>query len=119
MAGKSSKTEVITLRVPIALAVEWREAAKAGGVTVGSLVVDLAKRGGRLSAEPIPAKALAAFRGDPSKPGPLREGLPGYRLTKSAVDPKVHHPSGPVLKSAVPKVRGEATGFNLKTKGKR
>lgn len=38
-----------------------------------------------------------------------------------AIDRTVHHPSGPVAKSAVPKARGDAVGFNLKTQkgGKR
>lgn len=53
MAGKSSKSEVVTLRVPNALAAEWRTAAEKGGVTVGAMVIDLAMRGRRLSAKVV------------------------------------------------------------------
>lgn len=49
----ASTTKVIGLRVPVALAAEWEKAAENAGIAVGALVIDLAKRGARLSAIPI------------------------------------------------------------------
>lgn len=74
----TSKTESLTIRVPLDLIAQWRGAAKKSGVSVGALVIDLAQRGMRLSVHPILS---------PSKPGPLREDVPGYRLTRSTNDP--------------------------------
>lgn len=70
----TSKTESLTIRVPIDLINQWRDAAKKAGVSVAALVIDLAKRGMRLSVHPIvpPSKPvplpppLRAIRGDPA-----------------------------------------------------
>lgn len=174
MAGTSTKTKVIGLRVPIALAEQWEAAAKKAGVKVGALVIDLAQRGRRLSAKaiaPVPeapidlpmkdveisvqakeierlGKVVVSQQMIISKIPPddiladLRAQL-GQReikisdleiaLAKSrrppdprssalrtdpanrAIDPKVHHVSGPVLSDVVPRnLSGAATGYQPK-----
>lgn len=39
MAGKSSKTEVVTLRVPVALLAQWRREAESAGAAIGPFIV--------------------------------------------------------------------------------
>lgn len=75
MAGTSTKTKVIGLRVPLVLAEDWEAKAKARGITVTAYVLERAIRGGGQSSRP-----------------PSTE----------AIDRSAHHQSGPVLASAVP-----------------
>jgi hypothetical protein len=44
MAGTSTKTEVITLRVPVGVASVWRLAAERSGVPIGKYVQARAER---------------------------------------------------------------------------
>lgn len=113
----SSKTESLTVRVPVELISQWREVAQKADISVAALVIDLAKRGARLSAAPIlllpPAdatKAIGPTDTEAEKPTPI-------------VDPRKPRPvmggsllGNPVLASAVPRVDGTVDWCGLKQK---
>lgn len=95
MAGTSSKTEVMTIRVPVVFAADWKAKAQARGITVSAYILERALRGGSQSSRPLPSV--------------------------EAIDPKASHSVGPILADPVPRAAtGLAIGFNLKgqTKGK-
>lgn len=48
----------------------------------------------------------------------LEKGITQGLGRSIAIDAKAHHPAGPVLVDPVPRVVGQAIGFNLKSKGK-
>lgn len=85
LAGTSTKTKVIGLRVPVVIAEDWEAKAKARGITVTAYVLERAMRGGGQSSRPA---------------------------STEPIDQSAHHQSGPVMASATPTaVSGEARPF--------
>lgn len=155
MAGTSSKTEVITLRVAVAVAAEWRATAASGGVTIGSFII------GRADAVPVLHRQIEGLNetGDAMRKAieakdariaeletaltasldarqsyldeiaELKGRLASHRNTAlaavrsdpavKAIDPRVHHVSGPVLTDPVPRdVAGKVEWCGLKGQDK-
>lgn len=155
MAGTSSKTKVVTIRIAVEMAAEWETLAKAKGIGLAGYVLARAIRGGGQSSRSVTSvdgdaslqaeiatlkKALATAKAArPAKPVDLDALEKQFRAKWERERPvdavaTVRQPragilkdpvsgmllGNPVLADPVPRaVRGEAIGFNLKSKGKK
>lgn len=117
MAGASSKTTAVGVRVPNDVLMVWQ--AEIGEGSISAHILARAMR-------PDLAPELVALQDDVAR---LKRELAAARRSVEAVasvriDPPVdltkRHPSGPILDSVVPSVAGEVAWSNLKSgKGKR
>ena len=76
MAGTSTKTKVVTIRVPVAFAVEWETIAKTRGMTIGAYVLERAMRGGAQSSRPVAPASVPFAPPDPTSEKVVAKVLP-------------------------------------------
>ena len=137
MPGTSSKSQKFEMRVPNAVLEAWKVRAAVGGTSVAALIIKSME--GDDAAVPVlhrqierldetndamrkaiavkDARIAALEREIIARAKPISGALAALRADPAmkAIDPKVHHVSGPVLADAVPRaVSGQAVGFNPK-----